>query len=72
MKKINKNQARKIFNNGGTVAILPCKMVPGGPWAFMSYINKDRDNDFEKTINAYEYYNCGAETGNYTAYYVNE
>lgn len=73
MKKIRKNTARKLYNMGKSILILPCKCHPGAMWLHGFEIRKtDPKNDFDRLINEFEYYNCNAETGTYTAYYAEE
>ena len=73
MKKIRKNTARKLYNMGKSIIILPCKCRPGSMWLHGFEIKKTApQNDFDRLINEFEYYNCNAETGRYTAYYAEE
>lgn len=72
-KRINKRSARAAYNNGLTVIFSPCNMRPFNNYFGLDMdINKDNINcqgqDFNKILNAYEYYNCNAETGKYTAF----
>lgn len=70
-KRIRKNEARRMYNNGVTVYLLPCKVYPDDnhPW-IKPYRMEGRP--FEKTVNEFEYYNCNAELGYYTAFYIKE
>lgn len=68
MKRINMTQARKLYNNGASIVIVPCNLRPGG-WG--TEVSKATDGDFDRLVNAYTYYNCiGAEVGRYPAYYI--
>lgn len=74
-KRINKAMARRLFNNGTPVYILPCKVRLDNAWFKPAMINRNNlDNEsFEKIINAFEYYNCSYnELGKYASYYLKE
>lgn len=74
-KRINKAKARKEYNNGNVVFILPCKVRFNNEWIQPCIVSKDfYDNeDFDKIANAYKYYNCQYnETGKYASYYIKE
>lgn len=80
MVKINKAKARKMYNAGFEIALLPCKVSAAAfevhGWIRPITINfetsKDSINRFDRTVDAYQYYNCNAECGYYPAYYVAE
>ena len=68
--RVSKPTAKKAFNQGVRIAVLPCKMG-NGPWQHRLVTEKSVYNpDFDKFVNEYEYYNCSAETGNYAAFYL--
>ena len=83
-KKINKPIARKMFNNGITIYLLPCKVSEMAlnsdieTWGHPVSINITKDqldskhNKFDRAINEYCFYNCNAELGYYPHYYVTE
>lgn len=70
--RISKRKARKVFKNGLAVYIIPCKCYPlntrfpSGCWIKR---NEDESN-FDNVVNAFEYYNCISETGEYSAFYI--
>ena len=72
--RINKKQARKTYDNGLPVLFSPVNMDPLKRFCSLAiWESKDLDgqyNTFDALVNAYEYYNCNSETGNYTAFYV--
>ena len=78
MIKINKSEARKQFNVGVNVYIIPNKMSIDNMWMPLYKMNKwelesiDNSITFDKFINEYEYYNCMYETGYYCSYYLIE
>lgn len=68
MARINKAQARKIYNNGGSVTIVPCNLRPG-MWGVD--ISNAGGYTFDQVVNAFSYYNCtGSEVGRYPAFYI--
>ena len=72
MIKITKALARKMYNNGEEIMIIPSKIRPNSMLA--SWIRKpeQEDGDFEKLCNAIFYYNCSPETGMNLVYYAKE
>jgi hypothetical protein len=73
MVKITKALARKMYNNGEEIMIIPNKVRPNGMLA--SWTTKPADDpgaDFDKLCNAIFYYNCSPETGMNLAYYAKE
>lgn len=81
-KKVNKAIARKIYNHGLPVYLVPCKCRFVDPesdeksWVTPLKISllecEEEMNKFDRTVNSFEYYNCNAELGYYSAYYVKE
>ena len=80
-KKVNKPTARKLYNNGITVYLLPCKVSEVALTSKNSWVNPieislltcaHSANKFDRTVNEYEYYNCNAELGYYPHYFVLE
>lgn len=78
MRRINKRVARKLFEQGVVITVLPCKANPRSPWWHgldwdKNYlISIGEEPDFDKLYNAFVYYNCNYETGYYPAFYVEE
>ena len=72
MVKIRKNTARKLFNEGHELIIIPCNCSPNGFWVkgFRICKTKLENSDFDRLINEFEYYNCNSELGRYTHYYI--
>ena len=71
-RRIRKDDARRLYDGGVTVYLLPCKVYPDDnhPW-IKPYRMEGRP--FEKTVNEFEFYNCNiAELGYYAAYYIRE
>lgn len=73
MIKITKGMARKLYNEGKEVMIIPNRIRPTSMLA--SWTTKpadDPDADFDKLCNAIFYYNCSPETGTNLVYYAKE
>ena len=73
MVKITKALARKMYDNGKEVMIIPNKVRPDGILA--SWTTKPADDphaDFDRLCTAIFYYNCSPETGMSLAYYAKE
>lgn len=75
-KRIDKRQAKKLYDAGETVIFCPCNLRP-----FDNYFGLDMDinranincnfADFRKIVSDYELFNCtDTETGKYTAFYA--
>lgn len=76
MKKINKTKARNLFNKGQRVILCPCKTRVDNHWAISCPIAKDyqscQGKDFDTIVSLYEDFNCNAELGRYSAFYIDE
>lgn len=73
MKKINKTAARKLYNAGTTITIIPCNMLVSSPWYATPRYNINRDFlNFDNLCNEISAYNCNNETGNRLVYYIME
>ena len=74
MVKITKALARKMYENGEEVMIIPNRVRPDGILA--SWTSKPEGelepDAFEKLCNAIFYYNCSPETGMKLAFYAKE
>lgn len=73
LRKINKLTARKIFNEGHKVFLIPCKCRTNSVWQTGCWIdNTTFDRSFDSIVDEFEYYNCNKELGTYSAYYIKE
>ena len=72
MVKITKGLARKMYENGEDVMIIPSRVRPTGPLAFWSRKpdGELEEGAFDKLCNAIHYYNCSPETGMSLVYYA--
>ena len=74
MVKITKALARKMYDNGEEVMIIPNKIRPNGMFTswWTTKPADDPNADFDKLCNIIFYYNCSPETGMNLAYYAKE
>jgi hypothetical protein len=69
--RINKPEARKLYNLGRPIVVLPCKANPNSPWFSNSTVSKESGRDFDTLVNEFIYYNCNtSELGRRPAFYV--
>lgn len=69
--KINKPTARKMFRQGFSIFLLPCKVRKDNGFINLLEINSFISVDtFDRTVMDFEFYNCNAELGYYAHYYV--
>lgn len=69
--RINKSEARKLYNLGRPIVVLPCKANPNSPWFSNSTVSKESGRDFNTLVNEFIYYNCNtAELGRRPAFYI--
>ena len=71
MKRISMTVARRLFNKGVEIYMLPSKVVIGSIWILPIGIHQD-ETSFDAHVNAYRYYNCSDETGKRVHFYINE
>ena len=86
-RRIRKDKARRLYNDGKTVYIVPCNVYPdnSNPWIkpfelkkatidkqYEGYDELKQLYSFDSRINNFEYYNCNYELGYYTAFYIKE
>lgn len=71
-KRISKRTAKKYYNEGKGVYLLPCNFNPENIWQAPMLVKYSQEKDyFNRSVIAFEYYNCGdRERGYYAAYYV--
>lgn len=70
MNKIDKTRARKEYNAGRNVYLLPSKAILGSMWIQPYMINNSCGKEFEVILNEFSYYNCTKETGLRINYYI--
>ena len=69
--KITNKTARKLFDAGETIFLLPNKVRLGNAWIFPFAVNSNNSggHSFDNIIDSYSYYNCNKEVGNSVAFY---
>lgn len=69
MKRISMTTARRLFNKGIEIYMLPSKVTVGNIWILPANLHKG-GSSFDAQVNIYRYYNCSAETGNRIHFYI--
>lgn len=66
--------ARKLFDKGETVYLLPNKVRLGNAWISPFAVNKNntQGHSLENVLDSYSYYMCNKETGTGIAFYKEE
>lgn len=73
MVKITKALAKKMYDNGEEVMIIPCRVRPTSLLAgWTTKPADDPDASFEKLCDIVFYYNCSPEMGMTLNYYAKE
>lgn len=76
LKRINKAQARKLWNNGKEMQVVPCKARPDSMWFAGLLLSADdmydELKDFDKMVDYFIVYNCCKELGKRPAFYIEE
>lgn len=73
--RISKAKAKKLYDAGENIYLLPCKVSPRNCWVRPYKTNDylEYQKSFEYVLSNYEYYNCQYnETGKYAAFYIKE
>ena len=71
--RIDKRQARKLYDNGAEVLFVPCNVNPVNSWGLGIWETNNlwgQYKDFNTLVMWFEIYNCNSELGNYTAFYI--
>lgn len=70
--RITKNKARKYFDMGKVIGLLPVNANPDSLFWQPTHITKRTDYEkFDTYVNAYKHYNCTSyETGFYVKFFV--
>ena len=72
LKRINKIQARKDFNNGKEIYLIACKLRLDNMWVKPYMITFHEEQNFDIHLSHFEYYNCNTVSGTYLHYYIEE
>lgn len=72
--QIAKQRARRLYEQGKTIYQQSCNMRFNNMWQSACSISKSteerEEQDFDKTVNEYTYYNCDHERGKYPNFFV--
>ena len=72
--QIAKQKARRLYEQGKTIYLQSCNMRFDNMWQSACPISKSTeqwiDQDFDKTVNEFTYYNCDNERGKYPNFFV--
>ena len=70
LEKVRRDTARRLFESGERIYLLPCKVRLGNPWINPMRASKNEDtNSFDNIVSLYEYWNCGSELGKRVSFY---
>jgi hypothetical protein len=76
--QISKAKARKLFNDGIDILVVPCKVNPINKWGIGATLSKKADYNsisdnmadyFQYEVNSMIYYTCNSELGYYVSFY---
>ena len=73
--RISKQKARRLYDNGENIYLLPCKVSPASEWIRPYQANDylEYQRSFDRVLASFEYYNCQYnELGKYPAFYIKE
>lgn len=70
--RLSKMRARKLFNEGRIIFIIPNKCRLDNMWVRPMRIQKSEEVSFDTLVNSAIFYNCCSELGYYLRYYVLE
>ena len=72
VKQINVRTAKKLFENGKELYLIPSNMVFDSLWYHPMSVKKEtaHTENFDHIINEFSYYNCDNERGKYIQYFV--
>jgi len=81
--QVQKRTAEKLFKEGKTIYLLPCKVCHVGTWVHFIDVNISRydsydlqrftDNGhcpFQQTIADFTWYNCNSDLGLHASFYI--
>ena len=73
MIKVNKTKARKLYDAGVALFLIPCKVSLDNIWGIGGFFDKSCGKTFDALVNEFEYYNCNNnEMGKYCSFYFKQ
>ena len=75
--RIRKDVAKRLFNKGKTIYLTPSNIAASdsNPWIKPYAIKQEEgegEGEFNKRVNAFEYYNCNHRLGYYANFWISE
>lgn len=72
VKQVNKTVAKRLYNAGHEIHLLPCQVNINTSWGLLYTTNAEEcDNvPFDSMVNAFTSYNCNTQLGRYPHYYA--
>lgn len=68
--RIDKREARKMYENGGAVCMIASKLRIGSTaMGNPAVVGKHSGRSFEQAVNEFKYYNCNPTCGNEVHFY---
>ena len=72
--QITITKARRLYNEGKAIYLQSCNMRFNNMWQSACPISKSAEQwaeqDFDRTVNEYTYYNCDNERGKYPNFFI--
>lgn len=75
--RVQKKQAKKLYERGEVIYLCPCNLRPGEPWKpeVSIYLPDGEEakvapEAFDSAVDMFSFYNCNFESGYYPAYYI--
>lgn len=72
--QVSKPKVHRLYNEGKTIYLQSCNMRFDNMWQSACPISKSTeqwiDQDFDKIVNEFTYYNCDNERGKYPNFFV--
>lgn len=69
-RQVQRRTAKKLYNEGKTIYLLPCKCNIGNMWVQLYELSNNDDESWDIVLNYYTYYNCNCELGRYAHFYI--
>ena len=70
--RVDKRRARRLYNEGIELYMVPCNCSVHSMFTIRMGEYWDRDYPFDIVVNEFEWYNCNAETGKYTMFFIKD
>lgn len=72
VKQVNKTVARRLYNAGHDIHLLPCHAHIDSPWGLLYTTSAGAQDElpFDNMVNAFTKYNCNPQLGSYPHFYA--